>query len=116
MNRNTVEVVVQFDRTQRITAEILRKIGTAVRKAAFDVEAKAKVLSPVDTGALRNSIQAHRVDDLNAEIAVGVDYGLFVELGTHRAPAQPFLVPAMDGVRDSFIAAVEEAVKSGGTP
>jgi HK97 gp10 family phage protein len=31
-------------------------IGVAIRKAAFDLEARAKMRTPVDTGALRNSI------------------------------------------------------------
>jgi HK97 gp10 family phage protein len=48
-------------------------------------------LAPVDTGALRDSI-----DETSNGVEVGVDYGVYVEYGTaHNAP-QPFTVPAIN--------------------
>jgi HK97 gp10 family phage protein len=56
------------------------------RKVADDMRS----LAPVDTGALRDSI-----DETSNGVEVGVDYGVYVEYGTaHNAP-QPFTVPAI---------------------
>jgi HK97 gp10 family phage protein len=47
--------------------------------------------APVDTGALRDSIQ-----ETNDGVEVGVSYGAFIEYGSaHNAP-QPFTVPAIN--------------------
>lgn len=81
-----------------------------VAKAAADVEREAKVRAPVDTGYLRNSIQATRTDELSWVVNVGADYGLFVEWGTSRMGARPFLHPAANAVRPQFMAAMRQAV------
>ena len=60
-------------------------------------ESYAKEICPVDTGRLRNSI-AHAQEGSNTEvIGSNVEYGVFVELGTHKMAAKPFLRPAAEG-------------------
>jgi HK97 gp10 family phage protein len=100
-----------------------------VRKAAFDIQANAQVNAPVDTGFLRNSI--YTVTDegssygkggaggellpeiepvavpTEAYVAVGANYGIFVEYGTVHTPSQPYLTPSVDKVRESFQMAIE---------
>ena len=92
----------------RLRGLVRQRAGQAVRKAASDIEAGAKDRAPVDTGALKNSIQAKSTGELSAEIGPGVDYGIYVELGTHKAAAQPYLVPAAEFVRPSFEAAMKQ--------
>lgn len=82
-----------------------------VRKTAFDVEAQAKLRAPVDTGFLRNSIHTEQESELRASVNVGAEYGLFVEYGTSRMAAQPFLNPAVESVRPAFEAAVTALLK-----
>ena len=67
-----------------------------LQKAAFLVERNAKILCPVDTGRLRASITT-QVDDKipRALIGTNVHYGIYVELGTYKMSAQPYLVPAL---------------------
>jgi HK97 gp10 family phage protein len=65
-----------------------------VGKAAHDCEAMAKANAPVDTGFLRNSIQAVKISNGIWQVNVGAAYGFFVEFGTRRSGAQPFLYPA----------------------
>ena len=91
-----------------------------VNKTAYEtglvVEGQAKVLTPVKTGRLRGSIttqsagkgtavegEAKAADKISApaddqEVLVGtaVDYGPYIEFGTVRSDAQPFLRPALD--------------------
>ena len=72
-------------------------IGTKViAKTAFAIEATAKTLAPVDTGALRNSIVTEEISHKVLRVSDSVEYGIFQELGTSRNPAQPFMVPAVE--------------------
>lgn len=60
-------------------------------------ESYAKAACPVDTGRLRNSI-THQQESENVEvIGTNVSYGPYVELGTSRMGAKPFLRPAAEG-------------------
>ena len=51
---------------------------------------QAKRTCPVDTGYLQSSISAS-----GGTITVGADYAQYVEYGTWKSPAQPFLTPAV---------------------
>ena len=50
-------------------------------------------------------------DELTAVVAVAAAHGAYVEYGTARKGARPFLNPAMDHVRSSFLAAVRQAIE-----
>lgn len=81
----------------------------AVRKAALDVEAHAKRLAPVDTGALRSSITTSTgISGLEAEVGPTVHYGLYQELGTARMAPQPYMGPALEVVEPGFLEAVAQ--------
>lgn len=103
-----------------------------LRKAALDCEAAAKGNAPVATGFLRDSIytrtatssgygqagepppgaellpEVDKPDSGTAYVAVGANYGVFVEFGTSKMAAQPYLVPAAEAVGPSFVAAMAE--------
>lgn len=66
---------------------------------AAKIEAGAKERAPVRTGALRNSIQAQQQAAAVWLVLVGVQYGLWVEVGTHRMSAQPYFIPSIEDVR-----------------
>ena len=71
-----------------------------VAKAAMQVQGEAATRAPVDTGALRNSIQADEHNGpLEWWVHDGVEYGIYQELGTSRMAAQPFMKPAVESVR-----------------
>lgn len=83
----------------------------AVRKAALDIEAGAKQIVPVDTGALKNSIQTVNRGALSARVQTGVEYAPFVEYGTRRRTAKPYLRPAVEAVKPAFLAAMKQITK-----
>lgn len=92
--------------------EVRKALSAAIRKAAFDVEGRAKVNAPVDTGALRNSIQAKaEAGALEAEVVTGIEYAIHQEFGTGRMAAQPFMIPAADAVRPDFEKAVAAVLR-----
>lgn len=62
------------------------------------VERRAKHLCPVDTGRLRSSITHGMASDargIYGWVGTDVEYGKYVEMGTSRMAAQPFLRPAL---------------------
>ncbi len=123
---------IRLDTTEldRIAAQLGVKREAVGRKVAFDIEARAKQLAPVDTSALRNSIytvtqaedgysqaaaaaesarpgtrsEAHPKPSGNVIACVGpcVEYAEYVELGTSKMAAQPYLVPAVEQVTEAF--------------
>lgn len=81
------------------TGRLSRDARDLVKKTAADITADAKRLAPVDTGNLKSSITYETTGNAyysEAEIGPTAEYGVFVELGTSRARAQPFMGPAAD--------------------
>jgi HK97 gp10 family phage protein len=89
-------------RIPQTVARTRKELSALVEAAGRSVQAKARVLAPVDTGFLQNSIQMMKTGDLSAVVFVGAEYGVFVEFGTRRMRAQPFLKPALDEATARF--------------
>lgn len=77
------------------------EIAKDLQRRALQVDRAAKRLCPVDTGRLRSSITNELGNDggLVAVIGTNVEYAPYVELGTRSAPAQPFLLPALEAAQ-----------------
>lgn len=88
----------------KITAEMQPKASAIVERRGFAVVADWAGSVPVDTGAYRNSITAesHMEGNMTFVAQDGVEYGVFVELGTSRMAARPALVPALEKNRQPF--------------
>ncbi len=102
-------------------AEVINALDDAIQAAmqatAEAAKAEAQSLAPVRTGLLRSSIYA----DVNAPggsarrtLVLGADapYALYVELGTSRQAAQPFLRPAIDKIAPKLTENLRAAVRS----
>ena len=96
-------VTITCDHINELVGAARREAAKVVQATAFGVEAEAKRIVPVDTGRLRNSITT-RVDPggLSATIAPHTDYEAFVEFGTRRMRAQPYMRPAAEKMRGPF--------------
>lgn len=99
--------IVQND-FPRIISGMESKAEAIVAKTALDLEAHAKGRAPVDTGTLKNSIQATKVGDAHWRVVVGADYGMYVEWGTANMGAQPFIQPAVLAVSPAFLQAIRK--------
>lgn len=81
------------------TDEVLKGLSDAVERAltriGLSAEGYAKKECPVDTSNLRNSI-THEVMQSEKAVYIGtnVEYAAYVELGTVRTKAKPYLKPA----------------------
>lgn len=75
---------------KKIEAEVTDVLESTAKAVAKDARANA----PVDTGRLRGSITTE-MDGDTAIVRATAPYAVYVELGTSRAAAQPFLKPAL---------------------
>ncbi len=65
-------------------------------EVAEKVSVSAKKIVPVKTGALRESIEVNQ-EDLTAHIGSDLHYAGYIEAGTSKMSAQPYLRPALMG-------------------
>lgn len=86
---------VAWNNLPEIAAGVGPKIEKAVRAAAFATQSVAQQSAPVDTGNLRGSIRAEAVSPIEYRVVASAEYSVYVELGTHKMAAQPFLDPAL---------------------
>ena len=89
----------------KATDEQLARAATAIGLIA---ESHAKQLCPVDTGYLRNSI-TNATEDNGHTVVIGtsVEYAPYVELGTRRMKARPYLRPAIENHKDEYKAVIQ---------
>lgn len=64
--------------------------------SSLRIERGAKTGAPVDTGALKNTIFSAQAGSLTYKVTAPQHYAVYVEKGTRKMRAQPFLKPAID--------------------
>lgn len=114
---DTSQVRALGSRLQSAGGRVGARTSAALRATAFGIEADAKVLAPVDTGNLRNSISTSiagdgRTGTMTAEIGPTAEYAVFQEYGTSTQPGQPFLGPAFDRRVPAYTEALAQIASS----
>lgn len=78
--------------------QVIKKeaVRIALVRGALKVELAAKEMCPVDTGRLRGSITTDKryIQKYLVKVGTNVDYGIYVEFGTKKMDARPYLFPA----------------------
>jgi HK97 gp10 family phage protein len=99
----------------KITAEMRPKAAATVNKYGLAIASEAATKHPwkLRTGALTNSIlsESKMTGDMQFTVQDGVEYGVFLELGTSRMSARPFMLPALEAWRQRFENAFSELFK-----
>ena len=99
----------------------LRKMGDNIRvevinalvEIAQRMVTDAGIIVPVRTGFLRSTIFSRISGSLEVEIGASAPYAQFIEFGTFRMAAQPYLRPAILGAFDDLCKAVLDGVMRG---
>lgn len=100
------------DNSDEFLNALPEQIEQALIAIGLTAESYAKQDCPVDTGRLRNSItNAIRSDEESVYIGSNVEYAAFVELGTSRMKARPYLKPAATEHTAEYKALAEQALK-----
>lgn len=99
------------DTLKKIPRELEDDVAKIVIANGQEIEAKAKIAAPVDTGKLQQSIKSIQIGKLTVNIkanATGLaPYAVYVEYGTRFQRKQPFLFPAYFKQRRQFIEDLE---------
>lgn len=119
-------LIIKENNTEYILNAINRALAEALAELGERVVYRAQQLCPVDTGRLRNSITYKlgggsyefpgHGESVGKEITIGsdVEYAAYVELGTSRTRAQPFLKPAAVDHADEYRRIIEDYMNDEG--
>jgi len=73
-------------------------------------ESHAADICPVDTGTLRDSITHQPISPNEMAIGTSIEYAPFVELGTRKMSARPYLRPAAENHSGEYRAIMERVL------
>ena len=108
-----IEVKIEANNIEKIKAACADQVSAALEAIGMQAENYAKLLCPVDTGNLRNSI-THQQENENTEvIGSAVEYAAYVEMGTRKTKAQPYLEPAVKNHIDEYKRMFEYVLQNG---
>jgi HK97 gp10 family phage protein len=82
-----------------------RAVAALIVRTCLAIEADAKRDVRVDTGRLRAAIRTDVrsvLEDLVGVVKAGTDYARWVEFGTDRMAAHPYLLPAWEAHRRAY--------------
>lgn len=114
-----------LNKLQQMGINISRLENKALKNAAEPVLADARATNAFDdrSGNLREGLKISNVKNKEGTkyILVGVDkgdnskvfYGKFLEFGTSKMPARPFLQPAYEKNKDNIKRTIAETLKEG---
>ena len=87
------------DNSEQAKALLNSKAFEGATEIGLFLESEAKLRTPVDTGLLRSSIFYRTKKTGEGErtvvVGTGTEYAIYVEKGTKKQKAQPFLKPAL---------------------
>lgn len=97
----------------KLTAQ-LQQVGLAftvddLMEGALVIAIEAENNCPVDTGFLRSTVFVQQAGE-DVEIGFTAEYASYVEFGTYKMAAQPFLRPAFDEAEDAALSAIVDSV------
>lgn len=104
----TLEIV---DNSTLVGAELEAAVKKALMLCGETAKAYSKKLCPVDTGNLRNSID-YQVSESTMQIGTNVEYAEYVECGTVKQDAQPYLQPALAQNADKYTSIIKSTLGS----
>lgn len=99
---------------ERMEQQIETKVEQAVKETTLKAEADAKMLAPVDTGRLRQSIVSEFINSgskFQGKVSTSLEYAIYVEFGTSRQGAQPFMTPAFNANKSELIEKLKRIIE-----
>lgn len=106
-NLGTVKIIDNSAAVKTATADNIKR-GLTEIALAWDKNVVGNV--PVDTGYLRNS-RKYEVEDKSVKVGFTAEYAPYVELGTYKQSAQPYLEPSVMNHKDQYKQIMETALK-----
>ena len=105
-----VDINIRYGILDDIINRLPSLVSDIVSKTAHDCQEMAQDFAPVDTGFLKGSIATKVESPTMALVIASAEYASYVEYGTYKMAAQPFLMPAAEITGVGFRAALEGIV------
>lgn len=107
-------------------SDVIKELGISAKDAvnasnneikvtALAIERNAKQKAPLDTGRLRGSIThnfSESMGGVEADIGTNVEYANYIEYGTRKRAAKPFLNPAFNEETQDLERRIEAAIRA----
>lgn len=89
--------------------------NSAMKTTTGKVQAQAKQIAPKRTGFMANNISVEPVKktatSVTGTVNAKADYSSFVEFGTYKMSAEPFIRPAVSAAQSVFIKTTTDKLK-----
>lgn len=111
-------LIILQDNTKQIEQALNKAIAKALEEIGLRAESHAKknltASGAVDTGRLRSSV-THQIQTSTNSVYIGtnVEYAPYVELGTSKMKARPYLRPAAADHADEYYSALKKHLENG---
>ena len=103
---------------EKINDKVVKLVPEMVQVTGTKIQMDAKRDVPRDTSRLHNSKTNYAEDGQMtavvrsvAEGSAPVEYGVYVEFGTYKMAAQPFMMPAFERHSQRFIDALNKLIR-----
>lgn len=108
-----MKIKIEKDNTDQIKSLTREAVVRGLVAVAIQANNYATMLCPVDTTRLRTSI-SDGIDEpsLTAYIGTNVEYAPYVEYGTSKMAAQPFIKPAVNNHAPEYKAIFQDYLKN----
>lgn len=106
-----VRIVVHKNELPAASGKMAKAIGEAFGQLGPELLTTMQGQTPVDTGELRNSENAS-VGAKELRLSAGTDHAVYVEFGTRKMAAQPFMRPTVEGAAGTIGSAIASAASA----
>lgn len=90
-------------------------VKTVVQQHGAQLQRRAHRTAPKDTGELRRSIRLEIIDNgLNAKVSATVPYAKYVEFGTRKMAARPFMKNSLQHQGVKFVRDISRVLNAMG--
>lgn len=107
-----IEVRIQDSLEEKLGLKYDEVINQALNELTSQAKANLELEVPVDTGRLQSSITSNTSGDLVKEITCSAPYWVYVNYGTYKMPANPFIDRVVSNLNTNGI--LTNALKSKG--
>lgn len=94
-----------------LAPRVMAVVDRELEETAEEIEFLAKDLAAVRTGEMRSKIHVERISHLALQVRADAAHSAFVEFGTSKMAAQPFITPAIEAVWPGTLARIARAVR-----
>lgn len=108
----SISVSVDTSKLDEIIAKLPANRDKIVKAVAFEVLREAQQKAPVDTGALKANadVNTNYAGDGIMSVEFYQEYAPYVELGTYKMAARPFLTPAVEAGEKKLVSLIKEGL------